>query len=153
MKKSKGSKGRRFEDKVKSLINKCIHKKKYGVKRGSSGKGKVLKDSVQKEPDFLIVNKKSVNKKSLIPKIAIECKFISNKKSQAKYWTQFARGYTLLNDLKKEYPKTKCFLVFNREKYAGDKMDYYKLCKKIKIKFIDLKMDKKNFLREIKKRC
>lgn len=60
----------------------------------------------------------------------------------------FARGYTLLNYITLQYPKIKCFLVFN--KMNEDKMDYSKMCKKSKIEFIILDEDKKIFLRKIK---
>ena len=61
--------GHKFENKVRRLLKKLFSKKynkKYEVRRGTHGKDRVLKE-VQKEPDFLIVNKKGQPIKRVMP--------------------------------------------------------------------------------------
>ena len=141
-----GKEGGKFENRIKQLLNSNLPKK-YIIRRGTSGSEKL--SNVQKEPDFLIIKKGYATP----PLLALECKYVSKptfaKQSMAKYWTQIARGYTLLHDLKTSYPKISCYLIFSFDN--KDKMDYRKLCKRAKIKYFSIESGKNQFLKEIKK--
>ncbi|MFQ5474521.1 MAG: hypothetical protein ACE5DM_01665 [Candidatus Nanoarchaeia archaeon] len=134
------TRGGRFEQKVSRILRNTISKELVVV-RGSS-QGKIFLKKTQKDPDYIL--KSSAN----TPKAAVECKYVSSKSSPASYWTQMARGYTLLNDIRIRYPRVSCFLVVNRE---NDSMDYSKLFRKAGIKYIVLNEQEKEFRRLLKK--